>query len=248
MQMEAGVTEIGSRVDFAASRPRWNGARLGNGLWTLAGVAAALAFGQAAIAHLPLGPRSAHMAAHIFSMNAAAPALAIVLIARGRESVRAFASGRVLLAAAILQMALLWTWHAPNIVAIGFRQPWTHAFMQASLLAASLGFWLAVLSEAGPPRWRAVAAILLTGKIFCLLGALLLFAPRLLYADAAFAHGSSGLGAPLADQQFAGLMMLAACPLCYAAAGIAIAARWLRDLESIDARRPMRVNVPALRE
>jgi cytochrome c oxidase assembly factor CtaG len=103
--------------------------RLGAGLWALIGAAAVFAIGQAAIAHLALGPRSAHMAAHILTMNVAAPALAVVVVAHARQSIRAFVSGKVLVIAAVLQVALLWMWHAPRIVVVGFEQPRLHAFM-----------------------------------------------------------------------------------------------------------------------
>ena len=36
----------------------------------------------------------------------------------------------------------------------------------------------------------------------------------------------------LADQRLAGLLMLIACPFCYVLAGIAIAAKWLQELET----------------
>lgn len=247
---EAGVAQFRPNTDPASAWSNSSEQQLSGGLPALIGGIAAIAIGQSAIAHLPLGPRSAHMAAHILTMNAAAPGLAVAVIALGRANLRAFASGRVLVVAAVLQITLLWTSHAPRIVALSFGKPWTHAIMQATLLAASLAFWLAVLSEEGVPRWRAVVAVLLTGKLFCLLGALLLFAPRLLYADVTLnqGHGPSGLSASLADQQAAGLMMLAACPLCYAGVGIAIAARWMRDLESADNRdRPMTAARPAFR-
>lgn len=61
--------------------------------------------------------------------------------------------------------------------------------MQASLLASSLTLWLAILSEKGVSRWRVVVALFRTGKFSCLLGVLLLFALRLLYADSHVGHG-----------------------------------------------------------
>ena len=72
----------------------------------------------------------------------------------------------------------------------------------------------------------------MTAKLFCLLGALLVLAPRPIYAAHSGPHHPvvpSGLTA-LEDQQLAGLLMLAACALTYVAAGAIIAARWLREL------------------
>ena len=74
-------------------------------------------------------------------------------------------------------------------------------------------------------RWRAIAALLVTGKVFCLVGAIFTFAPRPLV---------QGLPLPLpealADQQLAGLLMLAACPLTYVLAGIVVSVLWLAEL------------------
>jgi putative membrane protein len=83
---------------------------------------------------------------------------------------------------------------------------------------------------------------LVTGKFACLLGALLIFAPRDLYAlpGLVFALCSSGESS-LADQQLAGLLMVTACPLSFLTSGVAIAARMLSDLE----RRTARVCAPA---
>jgi putative membrane protein len=118
-------------------------------------------------------------------------------------------------------------------------RPATHLLMQASLATVALWFWLEILSDGGVRRWRALLALLLTGKLFCLLGVLLVFAPRLLYPADAVAHGQPlpDFAGALADQHLAGLLMLLACPLTYVAAGVVIAALWLRDLMNADARR-----------
>ena len=79
----------------------------------------------------------------------------------------------------------------------------------AALLLAATTFWISVFSL------PAIAlacdpALLLTGKLVCLLAALMVFAPRALYG-AGHAHGAAALD----DQQLAGLLMIAACPLSY---------------------------------
>jgi putative membrane protein len=109
------------------------------------------------------------------------------------------------------------------------------AAMHVSLFAVSLWFWASVVAEAEASRWRSLGALLITGKLFCLLGVLLAFAPRPLYAEAAHAHGMNQMAMNLlGDQQLAGLLMLVACPLTYVLAGIIIAARWIAEIE----RRP----------
>jgi putative membrane protein len=67
---------------------------------------------------------------------------------------------------------------------------------------------------------------LLTGKLSCLLGALLIFAPRILYTSG---HQHSAM-ANLTDQQLAGLLMIIACPLSYVTAGVVLAAQMMADL------------------
>lgn len=123
--------------------------------------------------------------------------------------------------------------------------------MQLSLLAAAIWFWLAVLASGGTARWRALVALLVTSKLFCLLGVLLVFSPRLLYPMLTLGHHAGAPGSIsgdlLADQHFAGLLMLVACPLTYLAAGVAIAAQWLRELsaDGIDSPTLRPISLPA---
>jgi putative membrane protein len=177
---------------------------------------------------MSVGPLTLLMGTHILMMNVAAPALALAL---GRMMSIPADSGAALAAPTCLQIALLWLWHAPGVMS-GAHLPAAHAAMQASLFAAALWFWLAVWSQIGSARWRSLFALLVTGKLFCLLGALLVFAPRLL--DAGHAPISSD-AATIEDQQIAGLLMLAACPLTYVLAGIVISARWIGELAAADA-------------
>jgi putative membrane protein len=190
------------------------------------------------------------MAQHIVLMNLLAPLLALALLARFRRprlpswpslSLPAVAEGRPprsmplggLALAATAQLALLWAWHIPSVLEVALASGPLHGLMQASLFLSALWFWTAVLARAGSARWRALLALLATSKLFCLLGVLLVFAPRALYGG-----GPPGVtwcaAAPLnlmADQQMAGLMMLVACPVSYLLAGVMIAARWLSDLD-----------------
>lgn len=225
---------IGPSIEAASPRSRL--AELGasivirKGLLVGEATLAFFAFGFA-LAALPLGPRAGHMASHILLMNALSPALAHAIIASFTPR-PVFASARVLVAATVLQLALLWTWHIPGFEGLAVREPLIHALMQGSLLAASVTFWLAILAEKGVVRWRGIVALSLTGKLSCLLGVLLLFAPRLLYVDVHQAHVLPDGDELLADQRLAGLLMLIACPFCYVLAGIAIAVKWLQDIET----------------
>jgi putative membrane protein len=166
------------------------------------------------------------MAGHILVMNVISPLLAASLTVRPRALPCWLGRGDVLAAAGGLQIVVLWSVHAPPLV--GHLSAATHVLVQGILFASALFFWSAVFLQDGPHRWRGVLVLLVTGKLFCLLGVLLVFAPRLLYAP--LAHGPAALSPTLADQQFAGLLMVVACPSSYVLAAIVIASRWLSDI------------------
>ncbi|MBU1209976.1 MAG: cytochrome c oxidase assembly protein [Alphaproteobacteria bacterium] len=181
-----------------------------------------------AVAFVANGPLSRHMLAHIVLMNLVAPLAALGLI-RGLwvSTALPFAA---LAAATAVQLMLLWAWHAPPLLTASLEQPIVHVVASATLSVAALWFWLAVFTITGARRWQAIAALLITGKLFCLLGALLIFAPRTLYVCAATSICGPGVPASLDDQQMAGVVMVVACPLTYVTAGVIIAARWLFEL------------------
>jgi putative membrane protein len=174
---------------------------------------------------VPLPPLSRHMALHIVLMSVVGPLLALAL-SRQFESL---GSGRWRLALpSLVQLAVLWAWHIPAALATAHQSHAAQVSMHATLLASAVWFWSAVIAQVSSERWRSIAALLITGKLFCLLGALLTFAPRELYLIPAL-HGPEH-GTSLEDQQLAGLLMLAACPATYVLAGVALTVRWLDEL------------------
>jgi putative membrane protein len=97
--------------------------------------------------------------------------------------------------------------------------------MQISLYASALFFWIAVYRQIQENAWRALMALLVTGKLYCMLAVLLVFSPRALYtADAPH------MAIDLADQQLAGTMMVVACPLSYILIATVLTVRWLNAL------------------
>ena len=160
------------------------------------------------------------MALHIVLMNLAAPLLVAAVLRHLPRARPAQLAGFTL-----LQLGLIWFWHSPPVLPGHGDGHW---IMQASLMASALLFWWSVLSLRQADQWRSIVALLVTSKLFCLLGVLLSFSPRHLY-------GMSGGGADaLADQQLAGLLMIIACPATYLLAGVILAARWLGALEGDD--------------
>lgn len=175
------------------------------------------------------GDLTEHMAAHIAAMNLLAPlgAAAWDRFAGGHAPANAV---RVLPATAV-QMALIWGWHLPAVFAAACQSPTLTAAMHASLFLSAFWFWSAVIRGARNAVWPPLAALLATGKLFCLFGVLLTFSPRTIYGSLAPICFDPASPRPLVeDQQLAGLLMLAACPLVYVTAAIAIARRRLAAL------------------
>jgi putative membrane protein len=94
-----------------------------------------------------------------------------------------------------------------------------YAVMLATLLAAAVCFWGGILLLAARSRWQAIVALLATGKLACLLGALLIFARRPLFVHAT-----------MDDQQLAGLLMVVACPLSYVLVGVVLSAQLMHGI------------------
>jgi putative membrane protein len=89
-----------------------------------------------------------------------------------------------------------------------------------------------VIAAAGRNQWRGVLGLLITGKLACLLGVLMIFAPRDMYGLPGLLFPLCSTGpSSLQDQQLAGLLMITACPLSYLVAGVVLAAQMLGRVE-----------------
>lgn len=119
---------------------------------------------------------------------------------------------------------VFWTWHLPAPYEAAMSSVAAYALMQLTILGSALAFWVGV-RRAAPAV--ALAAILATTVVMGLLGALITFAARPLYAP----HFASTLGwgvSPLEDQQLAGIIMWAPGSIAYLLAAIWIGWRWMR--------------------
>jgi putative membrane protein len=193
---------------------------------------AVLTAGAVVLSSHGLGPQSAHMALHIALMNVAAPLGAVII---GRRLSGVGGGAVTLWAITVAQIVLLWMWHAPALARWAMASHGLQAIMHGSLFLAALFFWCSLLRLSGVARWHAIPALLLTGKLACLLSALLIFAPRPLYelpVHAASATNVAVLSA-VADQQLAGLLMITACPMSYIIAGVIFAAQIIGKLGQI---------------
>jgi len=192
---------------------------------TLSAIAVAAAGALIFLAY-DFGPQSLHMALHIAAMNVAAP-LAAALLSRRLPSW--VGRCRALWFSAAAQLVLLWAWHAPLVQHAAAGSPGYHAMAHAALFLSSFVFWSAIIRLPERHGWQAIAALLLTGKLACLLSALLIFSPRMLY-DVSLHHGR------LDDQQLAGLLMITACPLSYLIAAVVLASQLVGRLSQRSSR------------
>ena len=177
-----------------------------------------------------LGPMSRPMALHIAAMSVAAPMCAFAMLSilgDGRAPLRH--DGTQVWTATLLQLVLLWAWHVPVAQTWAMSSNVTAAGMHLSLFLAALWFWWTLAAAAR--QWQPIFALLVTGKLACLLGALLIFAPRVLCAAPAGAvEADAPLLLTLADQQLAGLLMISACSLSYVLAAVVLAAQMMETL------------------
>lgn len=152
-----------------------------------------------------LGPQASHMCLHVVMMNVVAPLLAAAAV--NRIHVSSF-TARYLWITTAAQIALLWLMHVPAIHHALMDHSALRTMSYGLLTASALSFWLTLLRIPTPSQWHAIPALAVSGKVFCLLGVLLVFAPRPLYGE----HDDL---AALDDHQLAGLLMIVACPMSY---------------------------------
>jgi len=172
----------------------------------LAGIAAlGLAF-VSPLCALSVALFSARALHHLLIVAVAAPMLAV-----------AWPPRRALPAVPMLALSTvtLWAWHVPAAYDAALADVALYWTMQATLLATAWAFWAAVWRASAP-----VAAVAIMGGAaqMGMLGALLTFAPKPLYASHLATTLPYGMG-PLGDQQLAGLTMWVVGSLPYAVAG-----------------------------
>jgi putative membrane protein len=195
-------------------------------LGTVVGACAVAAAGAIVLSFLSLGPLSGHMATHIALMNITAPLAAAALCSR-REAPGLARGSATLWIATAGQLALLWFAHSPVIHHVMQSHFAAAVMVHSALFLSALVFWSAIVNSARA-RWHAVFALLVSGKLACLLGALLTFSPRLIYGMHHHAAGASEAAA-VSDQHLAGLLMIVACPLSFVLTAIVLTAQALGD-------------------
>lgn len=195
-----------------------------------------LALGVSALAALWLGPLpgmarhafAAHMTMHMGVVAVAAPLLALGIAGGRLDPVPRAPALFTPIAASVVELVVVWGWHAPALHRLARHAPAGLVLEQAMFLLAGAIVWLSAFG--GDARERAsragagIVALLLTSMHMTLLGALLALPARPLYAHA------TGLGGltPVQDQQLGGAIMLAVGGLVYLVGGLALTGGLLR--------------------
>ncbi|MBR0645407.1 cytochrome c oxidase assembly protein [Plastoroseomonas hellenica] len=133
--------------------------------------------------------------------------------------------------ATLLHGIAIWSWHLPPLFDATVTDVGLHRLQHLSFVLTALLFWWALLRRSHP--LAASAHLFVTMVHTGILGALLTFAPRVLYAVQTMEASRWGL-TPLEDQQLAGVVMWAPGGLIYAGAALGFIALHLARL----GRRP----------
>ena len=163
---------------------------------------------------------SARVFHHVILVAAVAPLLALAFPLRS-------AGSPPLSALVATHAIILWLWHAPGPYDWGLATVPGYWLMQGSLLGSGWLMWRAILVA---QRGAALIALVATVGQMGLLGALIVFASRPLYAVHFTSTSPWGLS-PLADQQLAGLIMWVPAILPYVGVGLWLAWSSLRPAE-----------------
>lgn len=171
----------------------------------------------------------AHMTMHVAVVAVAAPLLAIGLAGSRFDPVRVAPWLFAPILASVIELVVVWAWHAPLLHHAARHVPWALAVEQATFLAAGLLVWLSAFG--GEPHQQAhragvgIIGLLLTSMHMTLLGALLTLASRPLYP-----HGATALFGltPLEDQQLGGVLMLLCGGSAYLLGGLYLLTGLLR--------------------
>lgn len=173
---------------------------------------------------------SAHMTMHMAVVAVGAPLVALGVAGSARDPVSRWPAWFSAIPASILELVVVWSWHAPALHHATRQGGWVLAIEQLSFLLVGVVLWLSAAAghprDAPTRRAAGVAGLLFTSTHMTLLGALFALTPRPLYAHAA--HAAGGLS-PLDDQHLGGAIMLLVGGASYLAGGLWLARHVLRS-------------------
>ena len=197
---------------------------------------AALILGLLVLAIAWLGPLPrlaseaffAHMTMHMGVVALAAPLIALGIAGERFDPIRKAPRLFAPIAASIVELLVVWVWHAPALHHAARHQSTALIAEQGMFLLAGVFLWLSAFGgddlNNRARRGAGVIGLLLTSMHMTLLGALLALTPRPLYAHA---DGFWGLTS-IEDQHLGGAIMLGIGGVSYLSGGLWLVAGLMR--------------------
>lgn len=195
-----------------------------------------LALGFVLLAGLWLGPLpamsrtafSAHMILHLGIVALVAPLMAIGLFRAGFRLDNLRNIGNWTIAAFVLEMVVVWGWHAPAFHEAAARNLGFFMLQQVSFLAIGMAVWLlGFATRSSGAIALAILGFFLTFIHMTMLGMLLILAPALIYPPD-LCLGAFGFEA-LDDQRVGGILMAGWGGLAYLVGGAVLGGRLLLE-------------------
>jgi len=196
---------------------------------------------------------SAHMVQHLLLLVVAAPLFVLAhpvqtisasISGATRRNVLGRRAGRTVLRARrwirrpapawTIATVALWAWHLPTLYQAALEEPLLHAVEHATFLLTAMLVWSVALDVrsggtlGGLGRCLFLVACAIQSA---LLGAIVLFAPVVLYPGHGAGPAAWGL-TPLQDQQLAGVLMWVPPSGVYLVAAVLIFVRWMHRLDA----------------
>lgn len=164
-----------------------------------------------------------HMVLHMTVVAVASPLVAVGLAGSTLDPVARRPRLFHPVVAAMVEMAVVWGWHAPGAHQAARTSTVALVMEQGSFLGAGVLVWLAAFGGSGVARvaraGAGIVGLLLTSMHMTFLGALIGLSPQPLYR---LRHGGPST---LAEQQLGGAVMLAVGGLSYLIGGLALVGR-----------------------
>ncbi len=187
----------------------------------------------------PLCPLSVALFSARVGQHMALAGIAAPLVALGWRPAAApgVSARRSPILAAVAFAIALWVWHSPGPYVETFASAPAYWLMHLTTFGAALLLWSAIFSAWGDRLEGPAIAILITVLQMGLLGAVITFAGRPLFASHLITAPTWGLS-PLEDQELGGVIMWVPAGIILAAALAAGFAEALRRAEARTAPRP----------
>lgn len=174
----------------------------------------------------------AHMTMHMGVVAVAAPLLALGLAGSRFDPVRKLPKVFAPIPASILELLVVWAWHAPALHHAARHTMAGLLAEQGTFLFSGLLMWLSAFgaNHAGGARTvnrqaAGIVGLLLTSMHMTLLGALLALAPRPLFVHAEVAGSLTAI----ADQHLGGAIMILVGGVSYLTGGLWLVVCLLRN-------------------